>query len=76
MFIAAEDRRPIDREVRNFFTTTAIAFALLGLGLIVAVVVQVRVGLQPLFRLGEEVADVRRGKAERLQGSTPPSSGR
>lgn len=71
VFIAAEDRRPIDREVRNFFTTTAIAFALLGLGLIVAVVVQVRVGLQPLFRLGEEVADVRRGKAERLQGEYP-----
>ncbi|TAJ70007.1 MAG: sensor histidine kinase [Phenylobacterium sp.] len=71
VFIAAEDRRPIDREVRNFFTTTAIAFALLGLGLIVAVVVQVRVGLQPLFRLGEEVADVRRGKAERLQADYP-----
>jgi len=71
VFIAAEDRRPIDREVRNFFTTTAIAFALLGLGLIVAVIVQVRVGLQPLFRLGHEVAEVRRGKAERLQGDYP-----
>lgn len=71
VFIAAEDRRPIDREVRNFFTTTAIAFALLGLGLIVAVIVQVRVGLQPLFRLRHEVADVRRGKAERLQADYP-----
>jgi len=71
VFIAAEDRRPIDRDVRNFFTTTAIAFAILGLGLIVAVIVQVRVGLQPLFRLGAEVADVRRGKAERLQGAYP-----
>lgn len=71
IFIAAEDRRPIDREVRNFFTTTAVAFALLGLGLIVAVIVQVRVGLQPLFRLRHEVADVRRGKAERLQADYP-----
>jgi len=71
VFIAAEDRRPIDREVRNFFTTTAIAFALLGVGLIMAVVVQVRVGLQPLFRLRTEVAEVRRGKAERLQGAYP-----
>jgi signal transduction histidine kinase len=71
VFIAAEDRRPIDREVRNFFTTTAIAFAVLGLGLIVAVIVQVRVGLQPLFRLRHEVADVRRGKAERLQADYP-----
>jgi len=71
VFLAAEDRRPIDRDVRNFFTTTAIAFALLGLGLIVAVIVQVRVGLQPLFRLGAEVSEVRRGKAERLQGAYP-----
>ena len=33
VFIAAEDRRPIDRDVRNFFTTTAVAFAILGVGL-------------------------------------------
>ena len=71
VFIAAEDRRPIDRDVRNFFTTTAIAFAILGLGLILAVVVQVRVGLRPLFRLRQEVAEVRRGKAERLRGDYP-----
>jgi signal transduction histidine kinase len=69
--IAAEDRAPIDRDVRAFATTTAIAFALLGAGLIVAVVVQVRVGLSPLFRLGREVADVRRGKSERLGGAYP-----
>ncbi|HEX7886640.1 MAG TPA: sensor histidine kinase, partial [Phenylobacterium sp.] len=71
VFIAAEDRRPIDRDVRNFFTTTAIAFAMLGVGLILAVVVQVRVGLRPLFRLRQEVADVRRGKADRLQADYP-----
>jgi len=71
VFIAAEDRRPIDRDVRNFFTTTAIAFALLGLGLILAVVVQVQVGLRPLFRLRQEVAEVRRGKVDRLQADYP-----
>lgn len=71
IFLAAEDRRPIDREVRNFFTATAVAVALLGLGLIIAVVIQVRVGLEPLFRLQGEVADVRRGKSERLQGAYP-----
>lgn len=71
VFIAAEDRSPIDREVRNFVTATAVAFVLLGAGLIAAVVVQVRVGLAPLFRLRQEVADVRRGKAERLQAGYP-----
>lgn len=71
IFIAAEDRRPIDREVRNFVTATAVAFGLLSVGLILAVIVQVRVGLQPLFRLRREVADVRRGKTDRLQSDYP-----
>lgn len=71
VFIAAEDRRPIDREVRNFFTTTAVAFALLGLGLIAAVIIQVQVGLQPLRSLRHEVANVRRGKADRLNADYP-----
>jgi signal transduction histidine kinase len=71
IYLAAENRSPIDREVRNFVTATATAFLLLGVGLIVAVVIQVRVGLEPLFRLRHEVADVRRGKAERLRGSYP-----
>lgn len=71
VFMAAEDRRPIDREVRSSVTRIAIAFALLGLGLIIAVIVQVRVGLEPLFRLGQEVAEVRRGKSDRLVGAYP-----
>jgi len=71
IFIAAEDRRPIDREVRNFVTATAVAFGLLGAGLIIAVIIQVRVGLRPLFRLRTEVAEVRRGKSERLKAHYP-----
>jgi signal transduction histidine kinase len=71
IFIAAEDRSPIDRDVRGFITATAVAFLVLGLGLIAAVVVQVRVGLRPLFNLRREVASVRRGKAERLSRAYP-----
>ena len=71
IFLAAENRSPIDREVRNFVAATSIVFLVLGAGLIVAVIVQVRVGLQPLFRLRHEVTDVRRGKAERLHGEYP-----
>jgi signal transduction histidine kinase len=48
-----------------------VAFGLLSVGLILAVIVQVRVGLQPLFRLRREVADVRRGKTDRLQSDYP-----
>lgn len=71
VFLAAEDRSPIDRDVRNFIAATALAFVVLGGGLIAAVIVQVRVGLRPLFRLQGEVAAVRRGKADRVQEAYP-----
>lgn len=71
IFMAAEDRSPVDRDVRGFITATAIAFLLLGVGMIAAVVIQVRVGLNPLFALRREVASVRRGKSDRVQRNYP-----
>ncbi|MFZ0269480.1 ATP-binding protein [Caulobacter sp.] len=71
VFIAAEDRSPIDADADRFARITTLALVILGGGLIAAVVVQVRVGLQPLFRLRREVASVRRGKAEKLEGAYP-----
>jgi signal transduction histidine kinase len=71
IFLAAEDRSAVDHDVRGFVAATAVAFLLLGGGLIAAIVMQVRVGLQPLFELRREVASVRRGKAERLAGGYP-----
>lgn len=71
IFMAAEDRSPVDNDVRGFITATAVAFLLLGVGMIAAVVIQVRVGLNPLFALRREVASVRRGKAERVGRSYP-----
>jgi signal transduction histidine kinase len=66
VFLAAEDRSPINRDIRQFDITTAISLFLLGIGLIAAVTIQVRVGLAPLFAMGREIADVRRGRAQRL----------
>jgi signal transduction histidine kinase len=40
-------------------------------GLIAAVVVQVRVGLRPLFRLEREISDARKGKIQRLAVDYP-----
>jgi signal transduction histidine kinase len=71
IFLAAEDRSEVDNDVRRFVAATAAAFLVLGGGLIAAIVLQVRVGLQPLFELRREVAAVRRGKAERLAGAYP-----
>lgn len=71
VFIAAEDRSPIDADADRFGRITTLALVILGVGLIAAVVVQVRVGLVPLFRLRREVAAVRRGRAEKLDGDYP-----
>jgi signal transduction histidine kinase len=71
IFMAAEDRTSVNNDIRSFMTTTAAAFLLLGVGLIAAVVVQVRVGLTPLFALRREIAQVRRGKAERVVQAYP-----
>ncbi len=71
IFLAAEDRSSVNRDVQGFVAATAAAFIILGAGLILAVVVQVRVGLRPLFELRREVAAVRRGQAERLAATYP-----
>jgi signal transduction histidine kinase len=71
VFMTAEDRSPVDSAVRAFATAIALSLAVLGAGLITAVFVQVRVGLQPLFALRREVAGVRTGQGERIVGDYP-----
>ena len=71
VFMAAEDRSDLDRDQRRFAAVTSAALLLLGVGLVLAVLVQVRIGLQPLFALRREVAAVRRGSADRLVRTYP-----
>jgi signal transduction histidine kinase len=71
IFMAAEDRSLVDRNVRRFDTAIAAAVVLLGAGLIAAVIVQVRIGLSPLFALRREVAAIRAGASERIVGRYP-----
>jgi signal transduction histidine kinase len=71
LFLAALDRSPVNRDIRTFVATLAVALGTVGLGLIAAVIVQVRVGLRPLFALQREVAAVRMGSLERVEGHYP-----
>ncbi|HEY2178865.1 MAG TPA: sensor histidine kinase [Caulobacteraceae bacterium] len=71
VFMAAEDRTSVNRDIRTFITTLVAALGILGAGLVAAVILQVRVGLRPLFALRREVADVRTGRRERLVGAYP-----
>ena len=71
VFMAAQDRTPIDRDARRFAELSALSLILLGAGLLAAVFFQVRIGLGPLFLLGREIAGVRKGTAQRLTHDYP-----
>jgi len=71
IMMAAEDRSPIDRESERFAFLTAAALVILGAGILAAVMIQVRVGLRPLFDLRREISEVRKGKTERVAGTYP-----
>lgn len=71
VFLVAGDLDEVRSETRDFNGTLIWAFTLLGAGLIVAVILQVRVGLQPLRRVRESLARIRDGKARRLEGKFP-----
>lgn len=70
-FIVAGDVAEMERQISEFNTTLFWSFLLLGLGLIVAILLQVRIGLQPLRRVSEALARIRDGKARRLDGKFP-----
>jgi signal transduction histidine kinase len=71
IFMAAENRASLNRDEHRFAFYTGVALLLLGAGVAALVVLQVRVGLGPLFNMGHEIADVRQGRAQRLTQPYP-----
>lgn len=71
VFVAGIDRTNIDNDTRESAAFTWIALLILGAGLVIAVFLQVQIGLRPLYALRNEIADVRKGKAARI-GRTYP----
>ena len=70
-FIVAGAANEIERETESFNGTLAVAVVVLLLGLIGALLVQVRYGLRPLRSVETGLADIRSGRAERLTGDFP-----
>jgi len=70
-FIVAGDMKDVEAETNDFNGTLIWAFTLLGIGLIIAIFLQVRIGLQPLRRVRESLARIRDGKVRRLEGKFP-----
>lgn len=74
-FAVAADLASMSEEIRPFNVTLSVALALLGLGLIAALALQVRYGLKPLTSVRRALAAVRDGRTERLEGSFPNEVG-
>src|SRR5277367_6437425 len=67
----AGDATEIFDETRNFDYYLGGTFAALGIVLLLTTIFQVRFGLAPLKRISESIADIRSGRAERLEGEFP-----
>ena len=68
---AAADRRPGDKEIARFRAIVAWTLGLFATGLVVAVILQVRIGLSPLYKIRSAIAQVREGEAEKVEGEYP-----
>jgi signal transduction histidine kinase len=71
MFYVAGDVSGLDARIAQFNGTIIWSFIVLGLGLIAAVFIKVRVGLQPLRRVTQSLHRIRDGSARRLEGRFP-----
>ncbi|MCK7611632.1 ATP-binding protein [Roseibium sediminicola] len=58
-------------DITEFARMVALTLCLVGLGLILAIFFQVRVGLRPLMRLRASLSAVRQGDAERIDEALP-----
>jgi len=70
-FAVAADTTEMKKEVRSFNRIIGSSLALLGFGLISAVLFQVRYGLQPLRRIRRALASMRAGRTRRLGNDFP-----
>jgi signal transduction histidine kinase len=61
----------ISDDVQKFYLHIATSFLVLGIGLSVAVVVQVRVALKPIHAIQSAISDIKAGKMERLPRDFP-----
>jgi signal transduction histidine kinase len=71
LIAVAGDASEIDEETGSFDRAIGMTFAALTAALLLTTALQVRFGLAPLKRISESLAEIRSGRAERLQGDFP-----
>lgn len=70
-FAVAADLANSQAEAARFDTTLIWSLGALGMFLVLAVLIQVRVGLSPLRDVRAKLADIRAGRTQRLEGIFP-----
>jgi signal transduction histidine kinase len=70
-YAVAGDAAEIERDLAEFRTMLIAALGVLGLGLVVATLFQVRFGLAPLRAIRHDLAAIRSGDEEQLEGELP-----
>jgi len=70
-FSVAADLEPALAAARQFSRILAVSLAVLGIGLVSALVLQVRVGLRPLDGIKATLAAIRAGTVQRLSDDAP-----
>ena len=71
VFVATAPEMAIKDDVNSFYTHILTSFLVLGIGLSVAVVMQVLLALKPLNAIQSAISNIRSGKTERLPQDFP-----
>jgi signal transduction histidine kinase len=69
--VATAPEMAIKDDVHDYYAHILTSFLVLGIGLSVAVVMQVRVALKPLNAIQSAISDIKAGKTERLPNDFP-----
>lgn len=70
-YFVTGDSSEIEDDVIDFASMLTLSFILLGSGLILVTILQVKIGLQPLKVVEKGLTAIRAGKTDRLEGNFP-----
>lgn len=70
-FAVAGDKAEMEADIQSFNSTVFTAMVGLGAGILIALLIQVRFGLRPLEGVRRALAQIRSGKATKLDGQFP-----
>ena len=71
LLVASAPMLGIQDDVIDVAEHMAVAFSVLGIGLLLAVVLQIRIALKPIRDISERIGEIHQGKANTVEGEFP-----